>query len=684
MLGTWVPLEAGEALAHRNGVYDKLATIFTFVPGNESPPPAPKHTTNKPKLPKKPAVPKFHSSESHANVSMIAANRPEPGFSAAKRMDDDYDNISQQLNDDETPDNMTVDSASFMGDPDDDGSHYDMSQPNTGHRKRKRDDRPPPSLTEQNHTAYADELLDYFMISQRSSEPSMSVTRPEPPPNFQPDWKIDQEGHTAMHWACAMGDIEVMKQLKRFNADPLARNIRGETPLIRAVLFTNCHEKQTFPKVVSELFGTLEAQDVFQSTVLHHCAAITNSRIKLQCARYYLDVLLNKLSETKEPEEVQRILDLQDCDGNTAVHIAAKNRSRKCIRALIGRGASIHIPNGENITAEELIRELNNEGRFAGRGLQSSSPFAPESAHRGHLGGFLEPPNAPPHQSSGGHLQFGEIDQALQSAPLSQSQANNGFSNSQISLSGSTSKPPHHSHHHISEAATSITSTITPLLLSKFTALAASFDEELGERDSSEREARRILNSTHLELASIREQILDLGAEDDSGDVIEREASEFEALRSELRELVRLRYDLSSSHQQQGPNGHGLGFEGQNGGDGQGLGEQEKLQLVLQLREELKRREELIEEYVNATSAAGMGEKGELYRRVVTMCLGLGEEEVDREIDGLVGVLEEERMDGVGAMGGGQELGLGGRGHGLGEGMRVEGRLDGREDVVMG
>ena len=61
--GTWVPLEAGEALAHRNGVYEKLSTIFTFVPGNDSPPPAPKHTTNKPKVPKKPAVPKFHSSE---------------------------------------------------------------------------------------------------------------------------------------------------------------------------------------------------------------------------------------------------------------------------------------------------------------------------------------------------------------------------------------------------------------------------------------------------------------------------------------------------------------------------------------------------------------------------------------------------------------------------------------------
>jgi hypothetical protein len=62
-LGTWVPLEQGQALAQRNGIYDKLRTIFEFIPGNLSPPPAPKHTTNKPKLPKKPAVPKWGNSE---------------------------------------------------------------------------------------------------------------------------------------------------------------------------------------------------------------------------------------------------------------------------------------------------------------------------------------------------------------------------------------------------------------------------------------------------------------------------------------------------------------------------------------------------------------------------------------------------------------------------------------------
>lgn len=50
--GTWVPLAEGRILAERNGVLDKLLPIFDFVPGDRSPPPAPKHATaasNKPK-----------------------------------------------------------------------------------------------------------------------------------------------------------------------------------------------------------------------------------------------------------------------------------------------------------------------------------------------------------------------------------------------------------------------------------------------------------------------------------------------------------------------------------------------------------------------------------------------------------------------------------------------------------
>lgn len=57
--GTWIPLEDGRGLAERNGVLDKMRPIFDYVPGDRSPPPAPKHATaasNKMKPPKQSAA----------------------------------------------------------------------------------------------------------------------------------------------------------------------------------------------------------------------------------------------------------------------------------------------------------------------------------------------------------------------------------------------------------------------------------------------------------------------------------------------------------------------------------------------------------------------------------------------------------------------------------------------------
>ncbi len=57
--GTWVPLNEGRQLAEKHGIVDRISNIFDYVPGDRSPPPAPKHTTaasNRPKQPKQPAA----------------------------------------------------------------------------------------------------------------------------------------------------------------------------------------------------------------------------------------------------------------------------------------------------------------------------------------------------------------------------------------------------------------------------------------------------------------------------------------------------------------------------------------------------------------------------------------------------------------------------------------------------
>ncbi|RFU33328.1 hypothetical protein B7463_g3009, partial [Scytalidium lignicola] len=557
--GTWIPLEQGQALAQRNGVFEKLRTIFEFTPGNLSPPPAPKHTTNKPKAPKKPAVPKWTN---------------------ASRIDDNYDNISSQLNDDESVrDDTTVVSASFI----DEDDRYDMSQQSTGHRKRKREDIVQTS-TQQAHVIFADELLDYFMLSHDSE----NIPKPEPPPNFQPDWIIDQDGHSAMHWAASMGDVEIMKVLKRFGANLAFQNIRGETPLMRAVLFTNCMDKQTMPAVVNELIGTIDATDYCQATVLHHAAMMTSSRQKHQCARYYLDIILNKMQETLEPDHIQRLLDAQDIDGNTAVHIAAKWKARKCIRALMGRGASVDIVNHEGITTEEAIQVLNENRKFE-RHQASSSPYVPQSER--HISVY----DAIPRDIS------------------------------------------HHTIAHHSEAAMSVESKITPMVLEKFQALARSFDEELVDKDNSEKEAKRILNSTQIELATIREQTQNLGKteEDEAAEAVD--AAELATLEAEITSVIerRQQIELLSLVEQEETKMNGYVADDSP---------EERLRLAQILNEEQINRQNLVSQYRNALSMAGAGEKGEKYRRIVSHCVGT-DQLMNQDLDDLIEQLEADQRD---------------------------------------
>lgn len=620
MTGTWIPLDSGADLARRNGIYEKLRAIFEFRPGNDSPPPAPKHTTNKPKAPKKPAVPKFNSElskKSHLQISK--AHNKEPVSVPTPMREASYDNTSTQLNDDETPDDMTVASQSYIGDHDD--YNIPQSQQSTGNRKRKRNTEEVPvmSYTEQQHTVYADELLDYFMLSQEPDGPSARLVHPEPPPHFQPNWAIDTEGHTALSWACSMGDVEVMKQLRRFNANIACRNIRGETPFMRSVLFVNCFDKTTFPIIAKELFETINLVDDCKSTVIHHAAALTHSKHKHHIARYYLDVILNRLVEVCEPDEQQRLIDAQDIEGNTACHIAAKNKARKCVRALIGRGASTDILNHEGVTAEDLISHLNNTRRNGDRFPQaSSSPFAP------------------PHR----------MDFPRPSTQLTQS-----------------GRPPIA---HNSEAAMTVETKIAPTMAEKFRDLAKSFDDELIDLDNSEKEARRILNTTQEEVGAVREQIQDLLRREDRDEDVNSD----EQLETLTREETVV---MSLIEQQQSYILHSLvqtedsrppTTSTMNGTASPDHDLAEKNILIHNLAQEIERRKTLAKKYAEARSQDGGGEKVGDYRKLLFKTLGLDamgrkRDELDGEVDGLLGVLVAEKedvgreVDGVGGRVGG-------------------------------
>lgn len=619
--GTWIPLEYGEALAQRNNVYERLRPIFEFQPGPESPPPAPRHTS-KPKAPKaRPAVPKWGSKSQDRKSSLSQAALFSHAHQGAAAQED-YDHADSQMHEDDTPDNLTVASASYMAEDD----RYDMSHFSTGHRKRKREEMLQ-DLTEQQHAMYGDELLDYFLLS-RNEQPAI---RPDPPTNFQPDWPIDNERHTALHWASAMGDVEVIKQLKRFQANLASQNIRGETPFMRAVNFTNCYEKQSFPMVMKELFSTVDARDASGCTVIHHAAVMKSGRITSHsCSRYYLDNILNKLQETRSAEQVQQLIDAQDNDGNTAVHLAAMRDARKCIRALLGRGASTDIPNNQGVRAEDLIKELNASKSKASRGVphRSSSPYAPDSQR---------------------HNAF--RDAAADSASKLQTSFR-------------------------SEAANTVQSRITPLVLQKFQDLAQSYDNELNEKEEAEKEARRILLNTQAELANLRAQVADLESRieaDEATTKIEADAAAaaqkvlaYVTHRNRIAVQEAVSRELSSSstskkvngdttpdgvqtngdttndkHHQESSNAAGSEPEGD---DDDSL--EERARLWAELRAALEEQRAAERDYVEARGMLGTGEKIDKYRHLLQSCLPPEDQDMlDENLEELIKLMEDEAAE---------------------------------------
>jgi len=492
------------------------------------------------------------------------------------------------MNDDDTPDNLTVASASFMAEDD----RYDPSHFSTGHRKRKREEMIQ-DMTEQQHSMYGDELLDYFLLS-RNEQPAI---RPDPPTNFQPDWTIDTERHTALHWASAMGDVDVIKQLKRFGANLASQNIRGETPFMRAVNFTNCYEKQTFPAVMKEIISTVDARDASGCTVIHHAAVMKSGRVvSHSCSRYYLDNILNKLQETHEPSFVQQLIDAQDSDGNTAVHLAAQRDARKCIRALLGRGASTDIPNNEGVRAEDLIKELNATKSKTARAVQqrSSSPFGPDSQR---------------------HTSFRDA--------IGESVGKLGIS-------------------YQSEAANTVHSRITPLVLEKFQDLAQSYEREFKEKDEAEREARRIVLNTQAELANLRAAIADLEAVAEPDDIAANVAADAAVLRKQV--LAYVTHQNRIAAQDAVEQELGMTINGDNSAAaGNDDSVEERLRLAAELQSLLREQRMAEVDYVEARGMLGTGENIDKYRRLLKSCLGPDDQDMlDANLDDLIKMMEEE------------------------------------------
>lgn len=269
--------------------------------------------------------------------------------------DEQLDSLNAQYNGNGSHEDVTPESSSMVVDDD----LIPLNQNTTGSRKRKRGQGSHQTpLMDQEWIAYGDSLLDYFETC--NDIPNMSY--PLPPPGMSLDRPIEDQGNTALHWACSMGDLNVARDLINRGANPAMLNFHtDETPLIRAVLFTNNYDKRTFPKLVSMLSNTILERDKHGSTVFHHIAELARSRRKWTCARYYCEVLINKLSENGT-HVVRSALMAQDQNNDTAVLCAIRNKCFKLVQILLNHAPEAgDVPNLHGETANDIMRSLSSQ-----------------------------------------------------------------------------------------------------------------------------------------------------------------------------------------------------------------------------------------------------------------------------------------------------------------------------------
>ena len=517
-------------------------------------------------------------------------------------MSDDYDNISSQLHDDESQDAETIDSASFVDADDGYGSQYVP-----GSRKRKRGQQ---DLADQQHMVFADALLDYFILSSTDGPAMHPAAAPQIPPSFEINRPIDDQWHTALHWAVAMGDLHIIKTLVDRGANPKVRNKRGETPLVRALMFTNNFEKDSMEELMPYLERTMTDLDNWGASVLHHTMMTTNSRARRKCALYYLDVLLDAISRLCPPSEFTRIINLQDKNGDTALHIAAKYDAKKCVRLLQERGAQSDIQNMKGETADQLSATF----RSLRQDPISSSPPQPDSS-----------------QSNG--LQISKNVRIV--GPATQ---------------------------YRTEPARSFSQSFDTLAQEKSLQIALALEKDYQDKDEALEEAQVALNKAELERQQIHQSTLQYLSHDSSGN----EEAELAALQLEYDTLVA--EGQSYSEQLQHRELHHSIREAElalpkeahfprqvssaTGGVTEDQTLQDQLQASLELALEQCKRRKLTEEVVTAQGLAGMGPTGEVLKQLVAASTGVPAEDVVGLAGELLEEMEAAKMDGGGAMDG--------------------------------
>ncbi|EJU03812.1 apses-domain-containing protein [Dacryopinax primogenitus] len=182
---------------------------------------------------------------------------------------------------------------------------------------------------------------------------ALTILQADNGPHLDGALKLDDEGHTALHWAAALARQGIVEALVRSGTDVTSRNAIGETALMRAVKSSYNYEQQTFGALLSSLEGSLMLVDDSNRTLLHHIVQLAAVKGRATAARYYLQVVFEWIARQLRGN-YRDFVDVQDINGDTALNVAARIGSRALVRMLLDVGANRTIPNKLGLRAGDF------------------------------------------------------------------------------------------------------------------------------------------------------------------------------------------------------------------------------------------------------------------------------------------------------------------------------------------
>ncbi|KAF9945718.1 transcriptional regulator swi6 [Mortierella alpina] len=198
---------------------------------------------------------------------------------------------------------------------------------------------------------YRSILMTTFLNDDASQIPSL-LTGPSLPQDMDVDLIIDDQGHTALHWAAALARIQVLELLIQKQADVRRVNYNGESALVRAVIVTNNYDRQSFPHLLHILHNAIPLVDRKNRTLLHHIAIAAGIRGRGPASHYYMECLFEWIA--RNGGDFSSLIDVQDKNGDTALTITARIGDRYLAKFLIDVGANRDLENKVGLKAADF------------------------------------------------------------------------------------------------------------------------------------------------------------------------------------------------------------------------------------------------------------------------------------------------------------------------------------------